>query len=374
MSLFQVMVRNVDDIRNHENADRLTVVSIKGYEAVANKHDNGDFRFSKDELVVYVPEFAVIPDDVLIERGYWDTESERGILAGKDGNRVNAIKLRGIYSQGLIFKLETLHDQLILRRGNDFIKVNYGDDVSEFLGITKYVPEIPKELLGEVFACFDLRYDYDIENHQLFPDFMNDMEVEVTEKIHGVLVHIVCDPNVEHEDMFNGRVAVSSKGLSAKGMFFKNSVSNTHINAVKHVIDNVMEYAIRINKRVDIFGEVFGPGVQDLHYGTELSFRGFDVMIDNEMQNSDSKSIILSNLEIERVPVLYRGLLDKDIMVSLRDGKTTIGGKNIREGIVITSVGDQEKIVADDLGMRLRPIIKMVSPSYLTRKGGTEYS
>ena len=69
MSNFEVLVRTIDDIYDHPNADRLSIVKVLGYEAITAKRDDGSHRFEKGEAVVYVPEAAVLPEDVLKDFG-----------------------------------------------------------------------------------------------------------------------------------------------------------------------------------------------------------------------------------------------------------------------------------------------------------------
>jgi len=122
--------------------------------------------------------------------------------------------------------------------------------------------------------------------------------------------------------------------------------------------------------KIDLFGEIFGQGVQDLHYGeTKPVFRAFDIALDGKFLSTDEKVEMFRLLGVERVPVLYRGPWDRDALVKLRDGKTTLGGKNVKEGIVVTATGDQTK--REYLGNRLRPFLKMINPDYLTRRGET---
>jgi RNA ligase (TIGR02306 family) len=128
--------------------------------------------------------------------------------------------------------------------------------------------------------------------------------------------------------------------------------------------------------KVDLFGEIFGQGVQDLHYGeTKPVFRAFDLYLDGKPLGTDEKVAMFERLGVERVPVLYRGPWDREKLVAVRDGKTTLiknDGKtklHVREGVVVTAVGDQTK--REYMNARLRPFLKMINPDYLDRKGET---
>lgn len=130
--------------------DNLSVVSIEGIEhsVVANRQDDGSFRWSEGEAVVYVPEDAIVPDNVLKERGYWNEEKGIGLLAGKKGNRVKMRRFGPeedrVESRGLLFKLEPCIDgpgtlKTLTEDENPAHKskpIWIGEDVTEFLGVT----------------------------------------------------------------------------------------------------------------------------------------------------------------------------------------------------------------------------------------------
>lgn len=430
MSTFEVLVRKIDDVRDHPNADRLSIVKILGFEAITQKNEDGSHRFSKGEAVVYVPEDAVLPEDVLRQYGFYDGEKQKGMLAGKAGNRVKAIRLRGVLSQGLVLptnpNARSSSNPSVARylAQDDYAykSVTVGDDVAQFLGITKYEPPVPLGMGGEVTSIHRFALDYDIENAQKFPGFLDEDEVEVTEKLHGTNFRVAYRPSMNLPEIFGGNVAVASKGLGADGFVFKNNRENLGplwartpadiksdrqaafkyrfakiaawfgIKIVKpktyaktslyvrvafdhDLINKVRIMGESLGKSVDLFGEIFGAGVQDLHYGTtKPDYRAFDIAVDGKFLGADEKSLAFASLGVPRVPVLYRGPWDTKVLEGHRDGKTTLGGKNIREGIVITAVGDQTKRQATET-TRLRPILKMVSPAYLTRKGDvTEYT
>jgi len=410
MSAFEVLIREVDDVIDHPNADRLSILKILGYCAIAAKNEDGSHRFEPGEAIVYVPENAIVPEDVLKEYGYWNEEKDIGMLAGKLGNRVKAIRLRGTLSQGLVLKTDYRKQAPLTwqeawgvsRRANpdngrfadDHPKAgeiipsmfygNVGHDVADFLGITKWEPEVPAGMGGEVVAASEFAYNYDIENFQTYPTFLVEDIVEVTEKLHGTNFRISYRPGVENPDLFGeGNIAICSKGLGAKGLCFKNTESNVYVRAAIELdliwkLDAVGE---RLGVPIDLFGEVYGVGVQDLHYGTtKPEFRAFDVRVNGEFLNSPEKAEFFKELGVQQVPVLYRGPFDLDLLTELRDGTTSVNrkmdaqiGPCIREGIIVTAVDSQTPRQAD-IGHTLRPILKMVSPEYLTRKGGTEFN
>ena len=162
------IVTRIDSVRPHgENLSIVRVVmpipspvegqvvdGVNVFEVIANKREDGSFRWEAGEPAVYVSEGSIIPDDVLKERGYWDTEKDRGLLDGGKRNRVKMKRLAGFESRGLLFKVghpgEDWTDDnkdpevvgWILREslgpGSDVQYVKTGDDVSEFFGIEEF--------------------------------------------------------------------------------------------------------------------------------------------------------------------------------------------------------------------------------------------
>ncbi len=74
-------------------------------------------------------------------------------------------------------------------------------------------------------------------------------------------------------------------------------------------------------------------------------------------------------LGLETVPVLYRGPHSEAALLEHRDGRDSISGSHVREGIVITPL---QETWDNDLR---RVKLKAVSPQYMFRKGDqTEFN
>ena len=166
MSTFEVNVVRVDDIYNHPNADRLSIVLIGGYEAITMKNEDGSHRFVKGEPVVYVPEQAVVPEHLLKQFGFWDETKGKGLLAGSKGNRVKAIRLRDHLSQGLVWKVANAlgMQDVVLLNGDIDGSFNIGDNVADFFGIVKYEVPVPAQFSGHADSIPEAILHYDIEN------------------------------------------------------------------------------------------------------------------------------------------------------------------------------------------------------------------
>ena len=117
------------------------VIPYETHEVISNLKEDRSPRWAKGEVVVYVPVNAIIPEDVLKERGYWDTEKNRGLLDGSKKNRVKMRRSAERESRGLLFKVTRLDNGLLrIERGEAYRVVNVGDDVADFFDITEYVP------------------------------------------------------------------------------------------------------------------------------------------------------------------------------------------------------------------------------------------
>lgn len=128
----KVPVAKVDSIVTHPTQPHNSVVQAAGYSIVTMKHEDGTFRFMEGELVVIVPENAIVPAELLKATGFWNEEKNKGGLAGSKGNRVKGRVVDGVPSEALIW------------RQGDVVAPPFAteqEDIAEALGITEYVPQ-----------------------------------------------------------------------------------------------------------------------------------------------------------------------------------------------------------------------------------------
>ncbi|MFI6336461.1 RNA ligase (ATP) [Streptomyces sp. NPDC050535] len=342
-------------IHEHPNADALELAQVGLYRAVVAK---GAYRTG--ERALYIPEQSVLPAGLIEELGL------TGRLAGSGADRVKAVRLRGELSQGIVCLPKALADVDLAKAAED------GTDFAEALGIVKWVPPIPPTMSGDVESAPDLLPWVDIENIQRYPDIFAPGEpVVLTEKLHGsacLLTYLVDE----------GRVQVSSKGFGAKSLALKEDPRNLYWRAL--LGHGVPEAAARLAerlgaRRVGVFGEVYGAGVQDLAYGADgrretLGYAVFDVSadIDGEVRWLDAATLLEGELPL--VPRLFEGPYDIDRVLEIASGRETVSGRglHLREGVVVRPSTERYSPVTGG-----RAIAKAISPAYLTRKGGTEY-
>jgi RNA ligase (TIGR02306 family) len=387
---FETKIMAVEAVTDHPNADRLSIIKLKGYDykIVSAKLEDGSNRYRSGDWVIYVQADSIVPE-YLLKKGFWNEEKGIGFLSGKLGNRVKPIKLRGITSEGILFPVEDTDywegDCMVPLENGERYCAQLGEDVAERLGITKYEPEIPASMSGDLlFVGNHNTVRYDIENAKKFPGKLDatNQKIYLTEKLHGTFCGIGWLPDYEHPELFTnenikGSFVVFSKGLGAKGLVFKNNLKNKdnlYVRVMKET--NIIEKMIPLihmfnrgklkpySENFFILGEIFGKGVQDLHYGLETpQFRGFEIKIADRWTDADEKYDLLESVGIPAVPLL--AIVNNEAAIpEYVDGKSSFLS-NIREGVVAIP---EKECYDEELG---RIILKYVSDDYLNRKGET---
>lgn len=333
--MWDVRVKRINYVKPVENSDKLDVCFIGGWPCVTSR---GEFK--KDDLAVYIPVDSVLPDNLLQEMNLV------GKLAGAQKNRVKAVKLRGQLSIGLLSKPPEGSKE--------------GDDVSEILGIEKYEEVIPAHMSGVMKKHPPFWQKYDIENlNNNLEWFTHGEEILALEKIHGANMSVCLSDNT---------FDVNSRSVTLEpcdtNLYWKIAREYDLESKLRKIVEKFPEI-----KNLYIYGEIFGPGVQDLHYGQEQPrFMAFDIKINGMFVNWGIAQNILEENNIPSVPCVFNGNFDISILHQLIEEPERISGKklHISEGIVIRPV--QEQIVGQN-----RKIAKLVSSNYLLRKNGTEY-
>ena len=361
MADFKVTVQKLDEVSAHPNADRLDVARIGGWQIVIGKDQH-----QAGEQVAYIPEQALVPEPLQKMLGV------EGRLAGSKKNRVKAIKLRGVLSQGLILTLE--EGLLTHPETGEKKSFSLGDEVAEFLGVTKYEPPIPVHMAGEMYASPLKLPRYDVENWKSDPEAIPPgTPVLITEKLHGTFCIVV---------FYGEEVLISSKGLSSKDMALKENETNLyhrilrpHLSTLKSTLQAQWPGAIAFG----VIGEIVGPKVQDLNYGlSKPDFYLFEVIVkpkeESPWEYKDFKAVqaFAESTNLKTVPLLGEtkcpGPSEIERANQIADGKTALAKmEHIREGVVLRTPEEGR----NQKGERL--LRKIVSGAYLTRKKGTEH-
>jgi RNA ligase (TIGR02306 family) len=354
MSSLIVEVCAVAEVLPHPNADALEIAVVKGWQCLIKK---GSFKAG--DKVVYFPIDTVLPLTLSERIGvtkYLKPLRKDFVYSGSTpGGRVGAARLRGVVSYGLLIACEDP-------------EWDVGRDVAAHYEVSKWQP--PEEFTdGDIEVPHECFHRYtDIENLKNFPTaFRLGEEICLTEKIHGTNSRLGWIQTDQGYVWMAGSHSTRKKA-SAPGSLKTNLYWMPLTETVKALLS-----AERFQGRsVVLFGEIYGAGVQDLHYGLvngQKAFRAFDLAVNGRYLDYDEFLETCTAFGVATVPILYRGPFSAEVIARHTRGESQVAsGAQIREGVVIKPVWERH---SEELGGRL--ILKSISDDYVLRKGGTEY-
>lgn len=352
----------IKDVINHPNGDALDIVTVLGWKVVTKRDEYkpGDKTvfFEIDSVVPPVAEF-----DFLANKNY----------------RVKTIKLRGHISQGLCVKPELLaqsanfphftslrghpaldkineNDELVfIARDVDgrCIEATEGVDLTDCLGVQKYVQPIPLGLAGEVSGNFpsfipktdELRVQ---SNPERFDGLANE-PVVITEKLEGTSFTAY---------WHNGHFGVCSRSWELKP-----TEGNVYWNVAKRL--NLDQLAL---DGYAIQGEIIGPRIQgNIYKLTQCELYVYAVWSINtakRLSHGEMRAFV-ANCGLQTVPMLVEqkpGQIltdlakDVDAIVDMSYGTSVLNPNHQREGIVVKPLYE----IGQD-----RTSFKAINPQYL---------
>lgn len=372
MSDYKVPLTRILDIQLHNNAERLEVATIYGFQVIIPKN-----QYKVGSEIIYIPIDSILP------------EALETLIFGKDSkiklhnHRVRQIRIRGLASQGMVVNPSEI-SKLVNLKG-----VNLETDLSAILGVTKYEPPVPgfaqtqgkdKQRNNKSDHIHFHRYN-GLDSIKWFPDLLKEGEsVIVQEKMHGTNSRASVLPFVANtfwkklkkllrlapatENCYgSNNVEISSK-TNYKGFYGEDLYGSTF---------NKMDVFSKLKLGETVFGEIVGPSIQKNYvYGlSEPKFLLFDVKIlcpDGKQMwlCPDAVEEFAKERGFDMVPVLYRGPFNKDFVQTLTKGASVYDSKTkVREGIVIKSneTYDQEGN---------KRALKWVSEDYLADSSNTD--
>jgi len=348
MAFFGVTKERIKSVSPIQDADRIETASLEGMDF---QFVIGKGQFVIGEECLYFPVDSLLPAAVIEKLGL------TGKLAGKDKNRIKTVKLRGQISQGIVSKLDIIPADL----------EQTSEKITEFLGITKYEP--PEIICNnaKLLPLPDGLSIYDIESADRYVDaaaFLMDQNVVVTEKIEGTNFSVMA-----HTDatlMVNQRTKTIIPIEGEEHTFWKIAKK-----------DRLLEFATSLaetyGKRVVVYGELIGPGIQgNIYKLPSCKVLLYDIKVGFEWLPFEEFESALEKFfpwrwwctEERMVPLLFKGrlcdFLNGASIKAVSDGKSRLADIN-REGIVIRPLieGRYEKIG--------RLILKQRSPLYLSK-------
>jgi len=360
-------------LEKHPNADTLSIAHIKGWQCVVKTQD-----FENEVLGVYVPIDSI-------------AESDHALLGFLEGKKVRTIKLRKILSQGVL-----LPYSIVCRYLGYEPKID--ENLADALSIRKY--EAPLKT-GSMFqsgkSLVDIYHEQpdwfckftDIENWNNYPSIIKSGDyVVITEKLHGT--------NSRYGISKDGEIFIGSHNRTLKLFPFISSREQKRWNNrsfFRKVVDYVLRRKPKVtvpppsvwsqiyyrenfsevlsslrnvypNSDIVVYGEIVGPGIQDLTYGHELEFYAFGLTINGLYIDPRIAKLSLEMLNLKFVPILYDGNFNENLL-DLCNGKSELAD-HIKEGIIIE---DLTNSFDSHIG---RIILKKISEAYYLRKNGTD--
>lgn len=325
-STHEVLVYEIPEMRDHEGADRLSLVSIGGdggYQVVVNKE-----QWRPGQLCAFVP-----PDSLV------DTGRPEFKFLDKKGtggqSKIRACKLRGKLSYGLLVPAP------------EGSKV--GDDVREILGVEHYEP-VPPSCEDHVSGPGHIP-KYDVEALKRYTDVLKLGEpVYVSEKLNGENARFVWERNAGEEGQLHVGSRTNWKANTPRSNWW-NALRNT-----PQIEDFCRHYPNHT-----LYGEICGH-VGGYKYGLpHISFRAFDILRpDGGWCNPDAFLSLCQGFKIPHVPVLrWNHPFNLKELEELAEQDSVLCPGQIMEGVVVKPM--QERWDAN-LG---RVCLKLVSARYL---------
>ena len=315
----------IKDIRPHSNADTLSIVKVLGYEAIVKTGS-----FFKDDLVVFIQPDSVLPD------------AEWTKVYKSKSSRVKAIKLRGLWSFGVVESLGILPTHPI-----QMVVWTVGQDVSGLLGITHYEPPIPQDLSAKGDLPFGLGIT-DEERWQNLEAIPFGKTVDVTLKIDGSSLTVYCK-KVDGE---------WETGLTSRKLDLKLDKINKYTSIVDkfNILHKLKEYCTKNNTNLALRGEMYGSGIQankvpNPHSVKPLGFAAFSIFnFDTNAYEGTTSPLYYDNvcreLGIYTVPMIEKGVALTPELIHKYDEEITAIQDVPFEGVVIkTDTGESFKVI-----------------------------
>jgi RNA ligase (TIGR02306 family) len=333
--MFKVSVQTVYP-SVHSNADNLELISLDGRQYVVQKG-----LYNPGDKALAIPKGALLNHPVFLRE--WGM-----YLNGPESNIVGNKIFRGKESEGIVVRQDLLQEMGF--NINDF---ELDVDISNVLGISKYIPPIPDELKKSVEVYtgnISKPIKHDCKYPVVYADkFTNGDNITITSKLHGTQINIIKVPGE--------RIVISSKGLWDDELVFKQGTNNIYDQAWQNMFNEeftlnmfIAQLSNIINNDVNdhelqIIGEVI-PAIKGFNYGlTKPTLYIYSIYV-NGYYIDLTLLRRLPNINI--VPELYRGVYDENTLELANNFAQQpvcpIDGITLNEGVVISNSRHHIKI------------------------------
>jgi len=310
----------ISEIKPHPNADKLDLAKVLGYTCIVEKG-----KYKAGDAIVLIQPDTVLPDKPWAE------------MFKKRGNRTKALKLRGIWSFGIVMSPYDVLDTFFFADQFGNFKDNIGKEVSDLIGVTKYEVPMPQTLDAKCPLMYGLNKT-DEERYQNLTDVLPFGEtIDVTLKVDGQSGTFYCRKDPETNEW--------QTGVCSRSLELKKECSNnyTRAEAKYNILEKLQAYCKANNISLALRGEVHGSGIQ--HHGVNphsklpLSFAAYSIFnLDTlEYENKGSKHYyrnVCSIIGVPEVDLLETATLTPELIKEYAEDISEING-NPFEGVVI---------------------------------------
>lgn len=333
-------IATISSIKPIEGADSIECVRVRGWDVVVGK---GEFQIG--DTVVYIEVDSFLP----LSHPVFAFLAPRGVRTDEQGNEGHVLKtarLRGQYSQGIVFK-PGLFPELLG-------EAEEGTDVTVVLGITKWDPPLPSEVLDQargfipnwIARTKELR----VQNFDTLLGH-DDGNWIATEKIDGASMTVW--------------VAGDDYGVSTRNLdLIENPDNHMWATAIKLGLHDLLRSAYPGFSAV-LQGEIYGPGViarNPLGIKT-LAFAAFTIQVDGVEQPRNTWPAAIAALGVPVYELPFPKTVD-DALEQVDGLRSLIAPDRAAEGVVWRNTRNAE-IQID--GQWFRASMKVLSPKYLMK-------
>lgn len=370
-STYKVPYTSILDIQPHNNAERLEVATVYGFQVIVSKG-----RYKVGDKTVYIPIDSILSET--LENKLFPEDSKIKL----NNSRVRQIKIRGLASQGMLINPDEI---------SDLVNPSYlteEQDLKKILNVTKYEPPVKASRLqgppGQRSKKTEnpLFHKYNgLDNIKWFPNKFNEQtRVVIQEKLHGTNARASIMPyaanTLKKRILRFLRLAPINEncyGSNNVEISAKSAYKGFYGEDIYGSVFSKLDVFNKIKLGESVFGEIVGPGIQK-GYVYSLKDHTF-VLFDVKVLQADGTQKWLSPAEtkafaIERgfqfVPIVYEGPFNKELAYSLSRGPSVFDPKEkVREGIVIKSA---ENYSVDGN----KQALKWISEDYLADTSNTD--
>jgi len=317
-------IQTIKYIKPIPDADSIETVGVLGWEVVSKK---GEFKpgdlcvfFEIDSLLPEIPEFE------FLRKSCWNDNLKK--------YRLKTVKLRKQLSQGLALPLSVFPN---------LAGLTAGFDVTSLLGVEKYEPPIPAQIVGDARSFIwpisktdETRVQLDDEYK--FIESLTGKPYYISLKLDGTSSSFLIDPK-------DGTYHVCGRNYSYRRSHDHSFWKISERYNIEQGLRNFWERG----HRLALQGEVVGPGIQKnplgLSHADLYIFNVIDIRTGQKLC-LDKSLIVTSQLGLNFVPIVDKGSsfgYTKADLLEMAKGKysqhfNSAKPSQDREGIVIRSI------------------------------------